>query len=447
MATPAKPLPYTTADMAERLAKRKTEQEAAAQAQANQALRFGVTNPPAPAPEPKKSGGGWWPSWGEIGNAAKSVGNTAKSVGKAGISVALTPAGTALDMIPYAANLPGVKGSGAWGYEPEDSGTFNFFQAGGQGLENSTRRLIGDITAFPGFGKPSASPTATDIKQQGWLNGLGNAALDYLNLGATVAPFVGPAAQGGINSYRFIKSGLADDLARFQAGNDAGIIGYGGRERPQINLTGEPKPRLTADQLFSATGESPFAQGIGDIIKNTVQDVPRANPTAGAKMPPSIMEDFVGKLTSELDSVPDWLKPKVEKPQIQRPINEPMTPAKAQQYATPVGNQNQIWPSNWDNVNLSKEIDLTKRFANASEAAMAGKDAANKWGAQKAFRNQIVQQIENGNISSFNSNVFPSYIKTPQDMIRFVEISDLSTLINNPIMAADYIDLMRLFGQ
>ena len=182
--------------MAERLAKRKTEQEAAAQAQANQALRFGVTNPPAPAPEPKKSGGGLWPSWGEIGNAVKSVGNTAKSVGKAGISVALTPAGTALDMIPYAANLPGVKGSGAWGYEPEDSGTFNFFQAGGQGLENSTRRLIGDITAFPGFGKPSASPTATDIKQQGWLNGLGNAALDYLNLGATVAPFVGPAAKG-----------------------------------------------------------------------------------------------------------------------------------------------------------------------------------------------------------------------------------------------------------
>lgn len=189
-------LPYTTADMAERLAKKKAEQAGAAQAQANQALRFGVTNPPAPAPEPKKSGGGLWPSWGEIGNAVKSVGNTAKSVGKAGISVALTPAGTALDMIPYAANLPGVKGSGAWGYEPEDSGTFNFFQAGGQGLENSTRRLIGDITATPGFGKPSASPTATDIKQQGWVNGLGNAVLDYGNLAATVAPFVGPAAEG-----------------------------------------------------------------------------------------------------------------------------------------------------------------------------------------------------------------------------------------------------------
>ncbi|CAB5222930.1 hypothetical protein UFOVP366_36 [uncultured Caudovirales phage] len=194
MATPAKPLPYTTTDLSKLLAKKKADYAAKAQTFANQALRHGVTNPPVE--EDKGGGGGWWPSWGEIGNAAKSVGNTAKSVGKAGISVALTPAGTALDMIPYAANLPGVKGSGAWGYEPEDSGTFNFFQAGGQGLENSTRRLIGDITAIPFFGKPSASPTATDIKQQGWFNGLGNAALDYGNLAATAAPFVGPVAKG-----------------------------------------------------------------------------------------------------------------------------------------------------------------------------------------------------------------------------------------------------------
>jgi hypothetical protein len=430
---PAKPLPYTTVDMSKLLAKKKAEYANKTQTQANQALRYGVTNPPAPTPEPEKSGGGWWPSWGEIGNAGKSL--------------VLTPAGTALDMIPGVAMLPGVKGKGLWGYEPEDAGTSNFFQAGGQGLEQAGRRAVGDFTALPFVGKPSPSYTADQIRQKGWFQGLGEAALDYGNLAATAAPFAGPVAKSGINSYRLIKSGFADDLARFRAGNDAGVLGYGGRERPQINLTGQPKPRLTADQLFSATGESPFAQGIGDIIKNTVQDVPRANPTAGAKMPPSIMEDFVGKLTSELDSIPEWMKTKVEKPQIQRPINEPMTPAKAQQYATPIGNQNQIWPSNWDNVNLSKEIDLTRRFANASEAAMAGKDAANKWGAQKAFRDQIVQQIENGNISSFNSNVFPSYIKTPQDMIRFVEISDLSTLINNPIMAADYIDLMRLFNQ
>jgi hypothetical protein len=169
---PATRLAYTTADMSERLAKKKAEQ-------ANQALRFGVTNPPEPEPEPKKSGGGWL---SQVGNMAKSL--------------VLTPAGTLADMVPGVAMLPGVKGEGVWGYEPEDAGTTNFFQAGGQALEQSTRRAVGDFTALPFIGKPSASPTATDIKQQGWVNGLGNAALDYGNLAATAAPFVGPAAKG-----------------------------------------------------------------------------------------------------------------------------------------------------------------------------------------------------------------------------------------------------------
>ena len=185
--------------MGERLAKKKAEQDAAAQAKANQALRFGVTNPPAPTPEPKKSGGGWWPSWGEIGNAAKSVGNAAKSVGGMAVGTINTVAATPIDMADWA-NQQLVKYVA--GKEPVDQfdpasvGSFNLLGETSRGLDASTRRLIGDITATPGFGKPSASPTATDIKQQGWVNGLGNAALDYGNLAATVAPFVGPAAKG-----------------------------------------------------------------------------------------------------------------------------------------------------------------------------------------------------------------------------------------------------------
>ena len=170
---PARQLPYTTADMSERLAKRKAEQ-------ANQALRFGVTNPPAPAPAPKKNDGGGWLS--QIGGMAKNL--------------LLTPAGTLADMVPGVAMIPGVKGEGVWGYEPEDAGTSNFFQAGGQGLEQAGRRAVGDITAIPRVGKPSASPTATGIKNKGWFEGLGEAALDYGNLAATAAPFVGPVAKG-----------------------------------------------------------------------------------------------------------------------------------------------------------------------------------------------------------------------------------------------------------
>ena len=174
---PATRLPYTTADMGERLAKKKAEQQAAAQTQANQAFRTGVTNPPAVK---KDEGGGGWLS--QLGGMAKNL--------------LLTPAGTLADMVPGVAMIPGVKGEGVWGYEPEDAGTSNFFQAGGQGLEQAGRRAVGDITAIPGVGKPSASPTATGIKNKGWFEGLGEAALDYGNLAATAAPFVGPVAKG-----------------------------------------------------------------------------------------------------------------------------------------------------------------------------------------------------------------------------------------------------------
>jgi hypothetical protein len=166
-----------------RLAKKKTDQDAT---QANQALRYGVTNPPAPTPEPKKQGG---LGLGGGGGWLSQVGNMAKSL-------VLTPAATALDMIPGVANIPGVKGEGVWGYEPEHIGSSNFFQAGGQGLEAATRRAVGDFTALPFIGKPSASPTATDIKQKGFVEGLGGAILDYGNLAATAAPFVGPVAKG-----------------------------------------------------------------------------------------------------------------------------------------------------------------------------------------------------------------------------------------------------------
>lgn len=170
---PARRLPYTTADMGERLAKKKAEQEAAAQTQANQALRFGVTNPPAVK---KDEGGGGWLS--QLGGMTKNL--------------LLTPGGTLADMVPGVAMIPGVKGEGLWGYEPEDAGTSNFFQAGGQALEQSTRHLVGDVTAIPGLGKDSPSYTADQIRKYGVAEGLASAGLDYGNLALTAAPFVKP---------------------------------------------------------------------------------------------------------------------------------------------------------------------------------------------------------------------------------------------------------------
>jgi hypothetical protein len=180
--------------MGERLAKKKTEQDAELQRQRSAALRTGIANPPTPTPEPKKSGGGTglWPSWGEIGNAAK--------MGYLPVAGAVnTIAATPIDMADWANQqltkyVAGQKPVDQ--FDPASIGSFNLLGETDRGLNASTRRLIGDITAIPRVGKPSASPTATDIKRYGVIEGLSKAGIDYGNIALTAAPFVGPATKG-----------------------------------------------------------------------------------------------------------------------------------------------------------------------------------------------------------------------------------------------------------
>ena len=87
-------------------------------------------------------------------------------------------------------------------YRPEDYGTSNLITGTAQGLEQAGRRAVGDITAIPYVGKPSASPTATDIKRYGVVEGLSKAGIDYGNLALTAAPFVKPSAWGISNAYQ-----------------------------------------------------------------------------------------------------------------------------------------------------------------------------------------------------------------------------------------------------
>lgn len=211
---PARRLPYTTADMSERLAKRKAKQEA----EEFKAFPGGVTKPF------DQNGEASSPGWlSQVGNMAKSL--------------VLTPAGTALDMIPYVANIPGVKGSGAWGYEPEDIGTSNFFQAGGQALEQSGRRLVGDVTAIPGLGKDSPSYTADQIRKYGVAEGLASAGLDYGNLALTIAPFVKPTGWAIGNAI-----------------NDAKYAAYLRRTKSPFPAVVPPKPGTFIEAVEGADG-------------------------------------------------------------------------------------------------------------------------------------------------------------------------------------------------
>ena len=204
MATPVSRLPYTTADMAERLAKKKAEQDAATNAQlAGSVLGPGITRdaqgniyangqkvdwskpvaPTAvpsfnkgtvrpPAVEEDKGGGtGLWPSWGEIGNAIK----------------------TAYEWFPD--EVPSVT----------PVNTPGGVVMGSQGTPKSliveparlaVRRAVGDITAIPRVGEPSPSYTADQIREQGVARGVLGAAIDY-------SQFIPVVAKG---------AGVTDDL-------------------------------------------------------------------------------------------------------------------------------------------------------------------------------------------------------------------------------------------
>jgi len=183
---PARPsgnvqLPYTTADMAERLAKRKAEKD---RQDILDSLKGGLSY--------GKSGVDITPQLSQVGGMVKGL--------------IQMPAATVMDVVsgivrPLDKYVGGVKDP-VDQFRPEDYGTSNLITGTAQGLEQAGRRAVGDITAIPRVGKPSASPTATDIKRLGVIEGLSKAGIDYGNLALTAAPFVKPSAFGISNAYK-----------------------------------------------------------------------------------------------------------------------------------------------------------------------------------------------------------------------------------------------------
>lgn len=133
------------------------------------------------------------------------------ALARAGWGILASPAATLADIV-----VPG--------YEPERAGSFNILQQGGADLERSTRRAVGDITAIPGIGRPSASPTVAGIREAGLLAGIGNAALDYGNLATTAAPFVGIPAHRAAE--RLAQMKLDEELGRVVVGAPMSLEDY-----------------------------------------------------------------------------------------------------------------------------------------------------------------------------------------------------------------------------
>ena len=145
---PARQLPYTTADMCERLAKRKAEQEA-------EELKTKAFNKLANY-KPKEDKPWYEDVAGAIGGAIKYVYDNAPSS---------NPISTPINM------------GGNAGVSMGGQGTVKSLVT--EPARLAVRRAVGDITAIPRVGEPSPSYTADQIRDQGVARGVLGAAIDY----------------------------------------------------------------------------------------------------------------------------------------------------------------------------------------------------------------------------------------------------------------------------
>jgi len=300
----------------------------------------------------------------------------------------------------------------------------------------AVRRAVGDVTAIPGVGKPSPSYTADQIREQGVIAGGLGAAMDY----ATLASSLLPAVKGGKVNVSAIAPG----------------------ERPVV----APRtPRLTASELAQTSGitgadkilvddyASLLAQKMAELARNAASGVAAKTPP---RVRPRIMLD-PGKIAATearaLDVAPDWLKPIPSTDEITKMLKQAeeyaqpnvLNPKRASEIAKPFRWENQqLWPDNWENVNVSKEMDLTRRFSNVDEALMAGPEVASKWSAQQAFREDLVRRAQAGDLSLFDSGAFPSFVDE-RTMGTWLQVVELPELLTNPVIVEEYVRFMQLF--
>jgi hypothetical protein len=400
---PAKPLPYTTVDMSKLLAKKKADYAAKTQTQANQALRYGATNPPVE--EDKKSGGGWWPSWGEIGNAAKIGG---KSVIGAVNTIGATPIDIADEAVQGIERLVGVTPTDK--FDPASVGSFNLFGEMNRGLQASTRRAVGDFTALPFIGKPSPSYTADQIRQKGFVEGLGGAILDYGNLAATAAPFVGPVAKGiqGIRGARVageipytygVHVSPMSDLAEIQA-----------RQAMQQQVTA-----LDAMPGSSYMWDARSPRTIGSIFDN-------------AQMNPATRDYMMSPEELAAQSTPNIYITRAPSGQVFQDANIPGSSA-----LRVAGNQEVLGQVPFDRAALQAALEkygVTQR--NATADALEAKFRGMNPQVRRDITNRTQQLAEQGLRNTISRATEPYYAKQYPSLNTLDTNAPLSELLKNP---------------
>ena len=458
---PARRLPYTTADMAERLAKRKAEQDAAAQAKANQALRFGVTNPPVR--EDKGGGTGLWPSWGELGNAAKmGLGTFVGAVN----SVPATALDTADEIVQGLEKVMGVDSEDH--FDPAFVGSYNLFGETYRGFDNAAQYVGKQIAATPGVGKPSSSPFMDTVRSQGWANAIAEPFVHAVNVGSVAYPVskvaVGAKLPGTItNAYRqrLLEREIAAQNNLFPAVvppkpgtfielvEDAdGVLRVPGATKPPANVvdvdalqgsrlparvvdspvTPAPvTPALTAAELARLQREAARA-AMGVSIKDIeFPPAPSADTLAALAADKLSAQDYMVKRIKEID-------PELAKLPVDELIKNPEAKAFFDQWFmhsrtldSSLDGYEQIHPQAWKELGVAQEQSGFNAQQMPDQMASVRRYFSNEFPAIQSYLTERITNPKFENLGSTHAQLITSILTKGLD----ATVADMENLIKN----------------
>lgn len=294
----------------------------------------------------------------------------------------------------------------------------------------SVQHAVGDVkelakSVVTGEDTLSQSPTARTYQAAGGgAQGAFAAAMPYVNLASTAAPFVAPARAAMLERTAARQTADAtEQLARQMAERSAPRVLP---DRPIIQM------RPTAQYGTAMEGAQGSVVLADESGLTTLRPIPRPNER------PAWMGGTPQETLSQRDM--DLLRT--------NPLESTITPEQNARTLNIIGKQHNPLTTNvnWATTDPTRDLDLTRFFSSELDAQMVSPEAAQLYAAQTAAKNGISDFLTRSGLQSkFIANA-PSYVD-PRSIQAWIKVSDWSELMKQlPELRDYYVNTMRSYG-
>lgn len=301
----------------------------------------------------------------------------------------------------------------------------------------SVQHAVGDATelaksVISGRDTLSQSPTARTYQAAGGgAQGAFAAAMPYVNLASTAAPFVAPAR--GALLERAVARQTADATEQLARQLAEQSVPRTLADRPIIQM-----PRRLPDRpIIEMARPMPNEYGLGTLGPDNAvvlmddTGVTTLTPAPRSPTPPRPTLDLYGDLNpTELAKLRELDLPE----NVTNRFNRAFSGTSSTPRPNPLQKN-----MDWSAYDTFDDVDLTRVFNNPNEASIVGGVAAEKYAAQQDFRNQAVQFLrDNKALTNLN------YAILPENYVRTNTINDL--LMKHPDLQVLYQNIMDRYG-